>query len=123
MFEGEFPRGRWVYEDTGEPLPGWGGEIRPCAKCGSQHEMHESDACLGDLPGVDNACCGHGRREESYIRFTNGTVIRGFEVERGIRGVKADLVEQDGLSLERMKKAERHYRRIAEHGGQDVKAV
>lgn len=80
VFEGEFPNGRWLYADTREPLPGWGGKIRCCAKCDSKHEFHESDPCLGNLPGVDNACCGHGVREESYIRFTNGVVVKGFVV-------------------------------------------
>ena len=32
---------------------------------------------------VDNACCGHGVQEESYIRFTNGVAIRGFKVVEG----------------------------------------
>jgi len=78
-----FMNGKWVYEDTLAPLPGYGGDPkpRPCKKCGSKHEMHESDPCLGDLPGVDNACCGHGVREQAYIRFTNGKIVRGFEVE------------------------------------------
>lgn len=28
----------------------------------------------------DNACCGHGIRKEAYIRFTNGVVVKGFDV-------------------------------------------
>ena len=44
------------------------------------------DACLGILPGVDNACCGHGVREKSYIRFSNGMVVKGFEVEGMVEG-------------------------------------
>lgn len=78
-----FINNKWVFEDNYELLPGYGGNPKPraCKKCGSKHEMHESDSCLGDLPGVDNACCGHGVREQAYIRFTNGTIVRGFEVE------------------------------------------
>lgn len=31
------------------------------------------DPCLGKLPGVQFACCGHGDPEEDpYIMFTNG---------------------------------------------------
>lgn len=41
-----------------------------------------ADACLGLLPGVANACCGHGTRAESYIQFTNGVTVRGFMVDR-----------------------------------------
>lgn len=33
------------------------------------------DGCLGRLPGVNFACCGHGK-ENGYISFENGTVIR-----------------------------------------------
>lgn len=73
----------WVYEDNKKPIPGWGGEVRPCLKCGSSKWSGdgEVDECLGTLPGVDNACCGHGNREEAYISFTNGVFIRGFMIE------------------------------------------
>ena len=70
--------GAWIYADTGLPLPGWGGESRPCKKCGAMMHDHEPDKCLGQLPGVDNACCGHGRPEMAYIRFTNGLSVEGF---------------------------------------------
>lgn len=33
-------------------------------------------SCLGNLPGVVAACCGHGVKE-GYIKFSNGTVVRG----------------------------------------------
>ena len=33
-------------------------------------------AIIGTLPSVKFACCGHGK-EEDYIEFENGTVIRG----------------------------------------------
>lgn len=73
----------WNFDDTGKPLPGYGGEFRPCAKCGALMNDHEPDRCLGQLPGVDNACCGHGRREESYVRFKNGVVLLGFVIGAG----------------------------------------
>lgn len=72
---------KWFFTDTMEPIPGYGGLERPCKKCGLmvKSQMYDdSDPCLGDLPGVDNACCGHGIREQSYIRFTNGVVVKGF---------------------------------------------
>lgn len=76
--------GKWVFEDTKEPVPGYGGKLRPCVKCGKIFEgsnLGDADPCLGELPGVDNACCGHGVKELSYIRFVNGTVIKRFGVE------------------------------------------
>lgn len=36
------------------------------------------DPCLGKLPGVKAACCGHGGKGNcgGYIYFTNGVTIR-----------------------------------------------
>ena len=83
IYEGEYPEGRWVYEDTHEHAS-FDGVVRPCKRCGRTFQgSNEGDAdlCLGELPGVDNACCGHGVREEAYIRFVNGVTVRGFMVE------------------------------------------
>lgn len=77
---------KWLFEESKEPLPGYGGrdfKEHPCKACGEYMEGHEPDACLGNLPGADNACCGHGVRNEAYVRFTNGVVLRGFIVEGG----------------------------------------
>ena len=72
---------QWLYEDNNKPKPTfhYGGKIRPCVKCGKVFPLDEADSCLGILPGVDDACCGHGISSESYIKFKNGTIIRGFE--------------------------------------------
>ena len=75
-------RGHPVYFDgiyrylDGEPAECWGGEPRPCPKCGELPTpcdlctyipegpnavgpwMH--DPCLGHVEGVKSACCGHG---------------------------------------------------------------
>lgn len=75
---------KWLYEDNMKPIYGHGGENRPCVKCNKLFEgsnIGESDPCLQNLPGVDNACCGHGVKEESYVRFTSGVVLTGFDVE------------------------------------------
>ena len=75
--------GCWRYADTGEPIPQCGGHSRPCAYCGrGPHEAYEPDPCLGNLPGVDNACCGHGYPGKAYIRFENGVSIEGFLVRK-----------------------------------------
>lgn len=51
--------GRWVYADTGKAC--WGpNDRRPCKKCGKEPTAEGHDACLGILPGVASACCGHG---------------------------------------------------------------
>lgn len=67
--------GEWVYQDTGEPIS----VERPCRHCGRW-----PDTCLGELPGVLAACCGHGDRKESYILFENGLIIKDFVVDQNL---------------------------------------
>jgi len=55
-----------------------------CPFCGMARDRDFGpDPCLGELPGVDYACCGHGgmiEGERGYIAFSNGKVIRfGYE--------------------------------------------
>lgn len=78
----------WLYEDTRQPIPGWGGENRPCVKCGSDKWSGDGahDECLGLLPGVTNACCGHGDPEQAYVMFENGVVLRGFWIAPNVEG-------------------------------------
>jgi hypothetical protein len=74
---------QWVFTDSNKPIPGYGGEVRPCKECGKVFtEDLVADPCIGVLPGVDNACCGHGIRDKSYIRFTNGVTVRGFYIDK-----------------------------------------
>ena len=73
----------WVYEDT-EEASGFNSIVRPCKKCGKTFEgssIGDADPCIGELPGVDNACCGHGVPELAYIRFETGVVVKGFSIE------------------------------------------
>lgn len=65
----------WQYTD-GSPHK-IGVTVRPCPCCNSLPADGEPDGCLGSLPGVKNACCGHGIDGESYIEFENGVIIRG----------------------------------------------
>lgn len=78
-----FSNNSWYYTDD-DSLAGFDGEVRPCKKCGRVFQgsnIGDPDPCIGDLPGVDNACCGHGIKENSYIRFTNGIVVKNFDIE------------------------------------------
>jgi len=56
--------GEWVMDDTGMPDDG----ILPCKQCGKHPAEDEHDPCIVNLPGVRNACCGHGDTEP-YISF------------------------------------------------------
>lgn len=49
---------------------------RACAACGLKRGANGVDPCLGILPGVLSACCGHGTHN-GYIAFENGMIIRG----------------------------------------------
>jgi hypothetical protein len=46
---------------------------RPCVLCGLLAAPDGPDPCLGLLPGVKAACCGHGV-EEAYVWVGHGTV-------------------------------------------------
>ena len=76
--------GKWVFEDDGSPAPFDGGEERPCAKCGESwgrsmfpDGSHVPDPCLGLLPGVKWACCGHGIPGEAYVSLDDGRCLYG----------------------------------------------
>jgi len=76
----ELVDGNWVYSDTKEKVDP-NGPTRPCKHCSKDFgeiASTEVDPCLGKLPGVINACCGHGNPDESYVIFENGITIRGF---------------------------------------------
>lgn len=46
---------QWVNEDD-MPFD----DRRPCRRCGRPPTAEGHDACLGTLPHVTSACCGHG---------------------------------------------------------------
>lgn len=53
-----------------------------CPECHLIRKADGYDPCLGKLPGVNFACCGHGGKGNGsvfyrgYISFTNGKLIR-----------------------------------------------
>jgi hypothetical protein len=49
---------------------------RRCPACLKPRTIEGHDPCLGTLPGVNFACCGHGVHR-GYIAFSNGMIIRG----------------------------------------------
>ena len=66
----------WIFLDTGELVHETHKE-RTCGRCGKLPTPEGHDACLGTLPGVMNACCGHGNVEEAYIQFLDGFSVGG----------------------------------------------
>lgn len=65
----------WRWVDTGEPV---GLGMRPCARCGQMPAEEGHDACVGTLPGVKAACCGHGV-STPYVLFEDGSGLSGAE--------------------------------------------
>jgi hypothetical protein len=56
--------GQWVYVDNKAPIT----VERPCIRCGKMPTPEGFDACLGYIPGVKSACCGHGI-EKAYFLY------------------------------------------------------
>ncbi len=66
--------GHWRFKDTKECTAG---RRRSCGHCGRPNTVEGHDGCLGALPSVLNACCGHGQPQDAYVQFNNGTRIDG----------------------------------------------
>ena len=71
--------GRWFYKDGGRVSDD---PQRDCGRCGRPATPEGHDGCLGTLPGVANACCGHGQDADAYIQFDDGRTIRGIAARR-----------------------------------------
>ncbi len=67
---------KWFYKDTMEVTVG---SERSCGYCGKNNMKNGHDGCLGTIPNVMNACCGHGAISEAYIQYYTGNIIRGEE--------------------------------------------
>ena len=62
----------WRWQDSNDPAgPTWGGMERPCPSCGRLADEDGHDPCLGTVPGVTSACCGHGVAEP-YVVTVDG---------------------------------------------------
>ena len=73
----EFTNSTWIYSDNKQPVSSE--PNRSCGNCGKSQTEHGHDGCIGTLPGVMNACCGHGSDDEAYIQYENGKELRGEE--------------------------------------------
>lgn len=59
--------GKWRYEDNGCLVSEF--PDRPCGFCGLPNTPEGHDGCIPSLPGVMNACCGHGVPRDSYVQL------------------------------------------------------
>lgn len=72
--------GSYVYSDTKEPVAF--NINRACGYCGLNNTPEGHDSCLGTLPNVMNACCGHGEDESAYIQYKDGKTLRGLNAKK-----------------------------------------
>ena len=68
--------GAWLFKDTNELVSEKHKEVA-CGYCNANNTEDDHDGCIGRLPGVINACCGHGIENDSYIQFSDKFVISG----------------------------------------------
>lgn len=64
----EYNSGIWVFEDNLEPCY----HQRACIKCKRMATPYEPDPCIGWLPDVKFACCGHGIKGDDYVLMNSG---------------------------------------------------
>lgn len=79
----------WIYTDTRQ-IPE---ESRPCAYCNLSASPEGHDPCIGTLPGVMNACCGHGDLSSAYVQFEEGVTVRGQQALETINRLRVMPVE------------------------------
>jgi len=68
-YETEYVDGKWIYSDEKIPIS----IERPCKKCGEMPTPEGYDTCLGYIPGITSACCGHGIVKGFYLDEINQT--------------------------------------------------
>jgi hypothetical protein len=61
-----------------------------CGYCGIHRTLEGHDGCIGTLPNVMNACCGHGEKEAAYVQFWDKKRIAGNEALRYIKENKME---------------------------------
>lgn len=72
--------------------------VRTCDKCRRTVVKGEPDPCLGPLPGVSHACCGHGMEYRAYV------VIGGEPNEWGSGRLPGSKVLNGAAALEYFEK-------------------
>ncbi len=85
--------GEWVFSNTNKPTIG---SDPLCGYCHEHQTIEGHDACLGTLPGVKNACCGHGQIADAYVQMLDG----GWEQGRTAIKLIISLHEEQGEEKE-----------------------
>jgi hypothetical protein len=86
----------WVYADTREPVAD--NPERPCGLCRLPNRDDGHDACLGEIPGLMNACCGHGEAALAYAQLLDRSVVAGAELTRRFVQFAGMSIDKPGAS-------------------------
>lgn len=81
---------KWYYSDTKEPVSE--NKNRSCGYCGKPNTKEGHDPCIGTIPNVLNACCGHGNINEAYIQFLDLNIIRGPFALKILKELKGEII-------------------------------
>ena len=76
-------REAWFYLDTDAlvfSVENGFRDARPCTFCDRKPTVEGYDPCIGFLPGVRSACCGHGVTP-SYVVWDNGVLTNGLGID------------------------------------------
>ncbi len=69
--------GEWFYSDGKKVKDN--PNIR-CGHCGRAETPEGHDGCLGTLPGIMNACCGHGDPDAAFVQYPDGSIVKGRQI-------------------------------------------
>ena len=95
------------WDNIARPVPceqlsaGW-----VCPACGMIREKDNGpDPCIGELPGVSFACCGHGGVKgttalgQGYIAFKNGIIVRFDGVNTSVERKERQMITTEETIL------------------------
>jgi len=78
---------KWRYCDTDKVISE---KTRSCRYCKTPNTKEGHDPCLGTLPGIMNACCGHGNINQMYVQFLDSHCISGQDAKTIIEILKKE---------------------------------
>jgi hypothetical protein len=111
----------WFYSDNNKKVSD--DTERQCGHCEAKQTKEGHDACLGELPGLMNACCGHGDGDPS-IQFYDRFIITGKDAKKIINILKkykreSNLTEKQKQKVCKFigKKIKKNQKRNKKQGG------
>lgn len=92
-----------------------------CSKCNKPRQFDENnnpkeDPCLGYLPGVKSACCGHGSSDGGYMIFDNETTIHFIPKFIRRKGLEEPVMFPDLYNRNLIKDVFNTIKNVKEHG-------